>query len=87
MTIRSVPLTHESLIRAVPRLTTEPSAGDPEPDVSLIQRLQSGDESALEPLFRRHAPMLVALAARITGSVEDGRDVVQDVFAGLAFAA
>lgn len=84
-------LTHEAPIRAVPLSTSAPISGDAEAyidaDAALIRRLQRGDQSALDPLFRRHAPKLVALAARITGSVDDGKDVVQDVFAKLALTA
>ncbi len=87
MTIASVPLTDQPLIRAVPLFATAPSADGAESDLSLIQRLKRGDQTALDPLFRRHAPALVSLAARITGSVDDGKDVVQDVFERLAITA
>jgi RNA polymerase sigma-70 factor, ECF subfamily len=86
-TLSNVPLTREPPIRSVLRPASEPVVAAGEPDVSLIRRLRDGDQSALDPLFRRHAPSLVALAARITGSVEDGKDVVQDVFVRLPVTA
>lgn len=82
-----MPTTRETPIRSAQRPTIEPRANAVDPDVSLILRLRDGDQSALDPLFRRHAPKLVALAARITGSVEDGKDVVQEVFVRLSHTA
>lgn len=78
-----MPLTGNQLIRSTHRLKVEQPEATGESDALLIERLRDGDRSALDPLFRRHAPALVSLAARITGSIDDGKDVVQDVFVRL----
>ena len=86
-TLSNVPLIREPPIQSVLRPASEPVVAAGESDAVLIRRLRDGDQTALDPLFRRHAPSLVALAARITGSVEDGKDVVQDVFVRLPVTA
>jgi len=58
-------------------------AGSPD-DASLVTRLRSGDRSALDELFRRHAAALSRLASALVDDEAD--DVVQDVFVGLALA-
>ena len=52
-------------------------------DAGLAARVRRGDIEALDPLYRRHAPLLLRLTHQITGSLADGEDVVQDVFVGL----
>lgn len=59
---------------------------DVESDAGLAARLRAGELSALDPIFRRHAPRLLRLAHQLTGSGADAEDVVQDVFVGLARA-
>ena len=49
-------------------------------DRELIADIQSGDPRALGALMERHAPLLLRLATVVTGSRENARDVVQDVF-------
>ncbi|NND50380.1 MAG: sigma-70 family RNA polymerase sigma factor [Rhizobiales bacterium] len=56
-------------------ITAEP-AGTSEP--SLVAALKAGDESAAETLVRSHAPWMLAVARRITGSSATAEDCVQD---------
>lgn len=49
-------------------------------DRELIARIRAGDAHALGELMACHAPILLRLAAAVTGSREHARDVVQDVF-------
>jgi RNA polymerase sigma factor (sigma-70 family) len=52
-------------------------------DAQLVERLRTGDTSAIEALYWRHAPGLLRLANNLTDSRDDAEDVVQDVFVGL----
>ena len=49
-------------------------------DLILCRRCQRGDVHALEELYRRHKDKVYALALRLTNSVQDAEDIVQDVF-------
>jgi RNA polymerase sigma-70 factor (ECF subfamily) len=49
-------------------------------DLILCRRCQRGDIHALEELYRRHKDKVYALALRLTNSVQDAEDIVQDVF-------
>lgn len=53
------------------------------PDSELVMRVRAGDHDAVATLYRRHGTPLLRLAARLTGSQQDGEEVVQDVFVGL----
>ena len=53
------------------------------PDSELVTRVRAGDHDAVAMLYRRYGTPLLRLAARLTGSREDGEDVVQDVFVSL----
>jgi len=55
-----------------------PAGGD-EPGPGLGR----GEQAALDACYRQHAPALLALAFRLTGSREDAEDIVHDVFVGL----
>lgn len=50
---------------------------------ALVARLRQGDMDALSALYQRHSRELLGLARRLTGSLADGEDVVQDLFVGL----
>ncbi|NOY52320.1 MAG: RNA polymerase sigma factor [Deltaproteobacteria bacterium] len=50
------------------------------PDVTILDRCRSGDESAFTLLVERHAKDAFALAYRMTGSVEDAEDLSQEAF-------
>jgi RNA polymerase sigma-70 factor (ECF subfamily) len=53
---------------------------DDRSDARLADRLRIGDAAALGELYDRHAPMAVALAARVVGSRDEAEDVVHDAF-------
>jgi RNA polymerase sigma-70 factor (ECF subfamily) len=50
------------------------------PDRDLAVRARGGDMLSFESLVTRKTPVVVSLARRIVGSVEDARDVAQMVF-------
>jgi RNA polymerase sigma-70 factor (ECF subfamily) len=50
------------------------------PDRDLAVRARDGDMLSFESLVTRKTPVVVSLARRIVGSVEDARDVAQMVF-------
>jgi RNA polymerase sigma-70 factor, ECF subfamily len=54
---------------------------------ALLDRLRAGDADALAELFARHGERAYATAYRLTCSVDDARDVVQDVWVALPEAA
>jgi RNA polymerase sigma-70 factor (ECF subfamily) len=64
----------ESPLRAKPRYKAEFD------DTDLIERLQAGDEEALEAIFNRYSAKLYNVAQRILGEVADAEEVIQDVF-------
>jgi RNA polymerase sigma-70 factor (ECF subfamily) len=49
-------------------------------DLSLVERLQSGEAAALEGLIERHGSRVYRLAYQITRNEADAQEVVQDVF-------
>lgn len=51
-----------------------------EADLTLVERLRSGDAAALETLMERYASRVYRLAYGITRSEADAEEVVQDVF-------
>src|SRR5713101_2919694 len=51
-----------------------------DPDVALMLRLQAGDESAFQELFRKFAPRVLQLARRFVGSDAQAEELTQDVF-------
>lgn len=62
-------------------MTGSPSAPhqlDLVPDALLAGRAADGDTAAFEALARRHGPLMRACARRLTGSLADADDVVQD---------
>jgi RNA polymerase sigma-70 factor (ECF subfamily) len=46
----------------------------------LIERLQSGDASAFEPLITPYRQPLLGLAVRLTRNLEDAKEVTQETF-------
>ena len=53
---------------------------DDESDDDLVLRAQAGDRVAFGELVRRHQTVALRLAAAVTGSPEEARDIVQDAF-------
>src|SRR5215470_6537049 len=49
-------------------------------DAQLVARAVEGDRWGREMLYRRHAGYLLAIAARLLGSRNDGEEIVQDTF-------
>jgi RNA polymerase sigma-70 factor (ECF subfamily) len=49
-------------------------------DASLLQGIRERHQEALEALYDRHAPLLLALAKRILDSTAEGEEVLQEVF-------
>ena len=49
-------------------------------DVELIQRIRSGDESALSALMNRYSARVFSTAFRVLHQVSDAQEVTQDVF-------
>ena len=60
-------------MRVIPRLS----------DADLALRVRAGDSAALAELYQRHGAAVMALAYRLTGSVQDAEDVLHDVFLGI----
>lgn len=60
-----------------------PAPAAPPDDPSLIARVRQGDMDALSTIYQIHAGMLTGVAYRLTGSMSDAEDVVQDLFVGL----
>lgn len=52
----------------------------------LIAQARSGSADALSHLFTQHAPAVYRVALRLTASIHDAEDIVQDVFLGLPHA-
>ena len=60
------------------------SPGDLLPtQAELIANVRAGSPDALGELFVRHADQLLAVAYRLTASLPEAEDIVQDVFVGL----
>jgi RNA polymerase sigma-70 factor, ECF subfamily len=49
-------------------------------DADLVDRCRAGDADAFETLYRQHAPRIFSLACRMSGSLDDGEDLLQDIF-------
>src|SRR5437867_4189209 len=51
-----------------------------EEDVTILQRIVKGEESALADLYDRYGRILYTLGMRMLRSTSEAEDVVQDVF-------
>lgn len=49
-------------------------------DREIVKRSLAGDERAMQEMFERHHKKIYAMALRLTGSVSDAEDVVQETF-------
>jgi len=56
------------------------TSSTPDEDPTLVRRIRAGDTLALGDLYERHAPLLLAVGARILGSSREAEDLVHDVF-------
>lgn len=54
-----------------------------EPERRTLDRVVGGDLAALAQIYESHAPPAFRTAYRITGSIPDAQDVVQDLFIAL----
>src|SRR4029453_2386811 len=50
------------------------------PDAELVARCRAGDGDAFEALYREHSPRIYSLACRMTGSPQEGEDLLQEIF-------
>ena len=69
-----------ALVLAMPLAASSVSPA-PELDRDLLAGIARGEESALSALYDRHAPILYALAYRISGESADAEEIVLDSFA------
>lgn len=59
----------------------EPSKpGEDVDDTTIVARVQRGDRESFEILVRRYQKMVLTLAQRMTGSVDEAQDVLQSAF-------
>ena len=49
-------------------------------NADLVRRCQAGDSDAFEALYRQHSPRIYSLACRMTGSRQEGEDLLQEIF-------
>jgi RNA polymerase sigma-70 factor (ECF subfamily) len=61
-----------------------PPSNRPEADRAgeslLVKRCRRGEPGAFEEIYRRHAPRVYSLAYRLTGSLADAEDLLQEAF-------
>jgi len=50
------------------------------PDAELVARCRAGDGDAFEELYRAHSPRIYSLACRMSGSRQEGEDLLQEIF-------
>lgn len=62
------------------RASPRGSSADATTDHDLLQRMQGGDETALELLYARYAGLVYTLARRIVGDPELAQEVLQTTF-------
>ena len=56
------------------------SAAVADPDVALMLRVQAGDHTAFQELFRKLSPRVLQYARRFVGSAAQAEELTQDVF-------
>src|SRR5436190_20568735 len=61
-------------------VTAPPASVEPVDGARLVSAVVGGDRAALAGLYDRHAPILLALGARILGDRALAEDVLHDVF-------
>ena len=50
------------------------------PESHLVARCQAGDVEAFETLYKQHAGRIYSLASRMAGSLDEGEDLLQEIF-------
>lgn len=75
---RSMTISDEELIGAVPAARSKPAAGPA--DTALVERLRSGEAEAYEELVDRFSGEIYGLAFRLTSDAADAADITQEVF-------
>ena len=50
------------------------------PDAELVARCRAGDGDAFEELYRLYSPRIYSLACRMSGSPQEGEDLLQEIF-------
>ena len=72
-----LPATARPKLRVVESL---PSRDEQVSDADLVQRARSGDQWALEMLYRRHVQLVAGTALRLLRNRADAEDVTQETF-------
>ena len=49
-------------------------------DADLVARCRAGDVEAFETIYQQHAARIYTLACRMAGSLDDGEDLLQEIF-------
>ena len=49
-------------------------------EADLLVRCRAGDDEAFETLYRQHAGRIYGLVCRMTGSAQEGEDLLQEIF-------
>lgn len=52
-------------------------------DLTLAARLRAAEPAAMSEVYAQHGPALLRAATYLSGSLQDGEDLVQDLFVGL----
>ena len=65
---------------AIPFPSKEPAENRGPVDAELVARCRAGDVDAFETIYRQHSARLYSLACRMTGSTDDGEDLLQEIF-------
>src|SRR6516165_10294598 len=73
-------ITNQAAGRALEPLGTDERNRDAPHDVTLLERIQAGEERACEALVRQHGGRMLAVARRFLRTEEDSADAVQDAF-------
>jgi len=70
----------ESVVPAEAVSADVPASAAADPDVALMLRLQTGDETAFQDLFRKWSPRVLQYTRRFVGSDALAEELTQDVF-------
>lgn len=79
-TVRHVPRTAQLLFPTPALYAIDPPVAPLLDDVEIVSRIQRGDRSAEEALFRRHAKPVADTLARLLGRTQEAEDLAQETF-------